>query len=113
MSEGVQGHLGMSSYFSPIFKPSNALACSPEITHLASSSNRARVLMRLKFSKKTFLGFRNALNAAMDAENLALAQEEATLTKIRTLLNQHKVAEALCKCLHMVGAGEVVGAPLL
>jgi len=27
----------------------------------------------------------------MDAENLALAQEEATLTKIRTLLNQHKV----------------------
>ena len=49
----------------------------------------------------------------MDAENLALAQEEATLTKIRTLLNQHKVAEALCKCLHMVGAGETVGAPLL
>ena len=36
-------------------------------------------------------GFRNVLNAAMDAENLALAQEEATLTKIRTLLNQHKV----------------------
>ena len=30
---------------------------------------------------------------AMDAENLALAQEEATLTKIRTLLNQHKVGE--------------------
>ena len=29
----------------------------------------------------------------MDAENLALAQEEATLTKIRTLLNQHKVEE--------------------
>jgi len=27
----------------------------------------------------------------MDAENLALAQEESTLTKIRTLLNQHKV----------------------
>ena len=39
------------------------------------------------------LGFRNVLNAAMDAENLALAQEEATLTKIRTLLNQHKVGE--------------------
>ena len=40
-------------------------------------------------------GFRNALNATMDAENLALAQEEATLTKIRTLLNQHKVGESL------------------
>ena len=38
-----------------------------------------------------FFGFRNVLKAAMDAENLALAQEEATLTKIRTLLNQHKV----------------------
>ena len=27
----------------------------------------------------------------MDSENLALAQEEATLTKIRTVLNNHKV----------------------
>ena len=31
----------------------------------------------------------------MDAENLALAQEESTLTKIRTLLNQHKVRNIL------------------
>ena len=53
------------------------------------------VLKRFKFPGKHFIGFRNALNATMDAENLALAQEEATLTKIRTLLNQHKVGEAL------------------
>ena len=95
MSEGVQGRLGMSSGFPVIFRQSNALACSPEITHRADSANCMGVLKRFKFPGKDFIGFRNALNATMDAENLALAQEEATLTKIRTLLNQHKVAEAL------------------
>ena len=58
------------------------------------------------------IGFRNVLNAAMDAENLALAQEEATLTKIRTLLNQHKVGEA-CEMFYRVCAGETLGAPIL
>ena len=67
---------------------------------------------KIKVSWEIFFGFRNALNATMDAENLALAQEEATLTKIRTLLNQHKVGESL-KTSYMVGAGEAVGAPLL
>ena len=112
MSEGVQGHLGMSSYFPAIVKPSNALACL-SITHLVSSAKRFRVLNRLSIAGKDFFGFRNVLNATMDAENLALAQEEATLTKIRILLNQHKVGEALEKFLHMFGAGEAVGAPLL
>ena len=59
-----------------------------------------------------FIGFRNVLNTAMDAENLALAQEEATLTKIRTLLNQHKVGEA-CEMFYRVCAGEALGAPIL
>ena len=58
------------------------------------------------------IGFRNVLNAAMDAENLALAQEEATLTKIRTLLNQHKVGEAW-KMFYKVCAGETLGASIL
>ena len=35
-------------------------------------------------------GFRSN-ECEMDSENLALAQEEATLTKIRTVLNTHKV----------------------
>ena len=48
----------------------------------------------------------------MDAENLALAQEEATLTKIRTLLNQHKVGEAWEK-FYMVDTGEALGVPIL
>ena len=60
-------------------------------------------------------GFRNVLKAAMDAENLALAQEEATLTKIRTLLNQHKVGGELWGKIikHDFGIGEALGAPLL
>ena len=48
----------------------------------------------------------------MDDEHLALAQEEATLTKIRTLLNQHKVGEA-CEMFYRVCAGEALGAPIL
>ena len=48
-------------------------------------------------------GFRNVLKAAMDDENLALAQEEATLTKIRTLLNQHKVCKALDHMISKLG----------
>ena len=99
MSEGVQGHLGMSSCFQAILKPSNAPACLLKITHLGSELLEG--VKKVKVSWEIFFGFRNALNATMDAENLALAQEEATLTKIRTLLNQHKVGESFEKC-HMV-----------
>ena len=51
----------------------------------------------------------------MDAENLALAQEESTLTKIRTLLNQHKVRNILIKRIisTKLCLGEAMGAPLL
>ena len=93
MSEGVHGHLGTSSCFQVILKPSNAPACLLKITHLASELLEG--VKKVKVSWEIFFGFRNVLNATMDAENLALAQEEATLTKIRTLLNQHKVAETL------------------
>ena len=56
---------------------------------------KERIISVLLIVAMDFFGFRNVLKAAMDDENLALAQEEATLTKIRTLLNQHKVGGEL------------------
>ena len=54
----------------------------------------------------------------MDPENLALAKEEATLTKIRNLLNTLKVGiytrdDSLYHLAHPPPPGEAVGGALL